>query len=358
MAVRRVKNRWLVEFMQAGHRVFKRLPEEATRADAVAYEAKLRREIFDQATLGRKPSVPLTYAIETWLKEVNRGRKSEKSTDNHAQAVIRICGSEGVSGIPDAASKVKASRSYENDTRAAGGAVRNGEPASQRSRPGSLSDSTINRRLCVLKAVAKFAWKKGWTEENLSARIQLLPENNARHTYLTPEEVEKLIKATPDRSKAYVALAVYTGLRQGQVLKLTPQDCINGAIRLADSKGGIPLLIPLVPASKPFLEALPLKLHKRTYYGDFEIARKAIGREDLHYHDLRHTTASLMIQNGVPLYTVGEILGHKSVQTTKRYAHLAEHNKRDALLAAFPSPVPQETGETSQAVDSKQNSAD
>lgn len=57
MAVRKVNGRWLVEFMQGGHRVFKRLPENATRADATQYEAKLRREIFDQATLGKRRTI-------------------------------------------------------------------------------------------------------------------------------------------------------------------------------------------------------------------------------------------------------------------------------------------------------------
>lgn len=205
------------------------------------------------------------------------------------------------------------------------------------------SRATANRRLCILKAVAKFAWRKGWTEENLSARIQLLPENNARQTYLSASDVEALLDAAPDeQSRAFIALAAFTGMRQGEVLALRPSDVEGGAIHVRDSKTGEPRVLPVVPAAKGYLDHIPFKSHRRTLYAAFEQARAAIGRPDIRYHDLRHTTASLMIQAGVPLYTVGEILGHKSTQTTKRYAHLAEGNKREALAKAFPTSVLQQ----------------
>jgi integrase len=326
MAVRRVNGRWLVEFMQSGHRVFKRLPEEATRQDATAYETKLRREIFDQATLGKRPEVSLEYAIKAWLNEVNEGRKSERATNGHAQAILGLCNGFSCQQVVGAGQKVReglrASRKLDD------GAI-----------PSRLHPATVNRRLCILKAVAKFAWQKGWTQENLSARIQLLPENNARQFYLTQEQVNALIEATPERSRAFVGLAVYTGIRQGQIIALKPSSIVGEAILLPDSKGGMPLMVPIIPAAKPYLSGIPFKLHKRTHYADFEKARDSLGIGHFTYHDLRHTTASLMIQAGADLYTVGEILGHRCVQTTKRYAHLAEGNKRKALQSAFPTSV-------------------
>jgi integrase len=51
----------------------------------------------------------------------------------------------------------------------------------------------------------------------------------------------------------------------------------------------------------------------------------------LHFHDLRHSAASSMINEGVDLYTVGAVLGHKSPSSTKRYAHLATESLREAI---------------------------
>lgn len=314
MAVRHTGKQWVVEFMLKGHRVFKRLPEFATKADALAYEAKLRQQVFQQAHLGQRPEVTIHAAITEWLKN---DRKSVTQTASHAKQTSGAVGHYSLGSLVDAATRLR------RDAASKG-----------------LSAATINRRLCVLKAAGKYAYKQGWIEENLSARIGLLAEGPPRQTYLTHQEVELLISETPDRAKPYVAIAVYTGLRQSQVLSLTPENVVGSSIRLADSKAGVPLAIPIVDALKPFLKALPLTLHKRTYYADFEVGRERIGKPKLRYHDLRHTTASLMIQSGVPLYTVGEILGHKSMQTTKRYAHLSMDNKRDALEAAFTSKFP------------------
>jgi integrase len=313
MAVRRIKGRWVIEFMQAGHRVFKRLPEEASRQDALDYETKLRREIFDQATLGKRPEIGLEYAIREWLREVNSGRKSERASESHANHAIRA--SEGLSavgvGFATCANSLKSGVGK------------------------TISAATANRRLCILKAVAKYAWRKGWTEENLSARIQLLPENNARNIHLSSGQALALLDAATGASKAFIAWGIYTGMRAGEILALEPADIAGETIRVRDSKTGEPRNIPKVSQLRVFEAAIPFKLHRRTLYAGFESARAAIGMPHLRFHDLRHTTASLMIQAGVHLYTVGEILGHKSAQTTRRYAHLTEGNKREALELAF-----------------------
>jgi site-specific recombinase XerD len=62
----------------------------------------------------------------------------------------------------------------------------------------------------------------------------------------------------------------------------------------------------------------------------WDTARKAAGLPSLRIHDLRHSAASFMVNSGVDLYAVGRILGHADVQSTQRYAHLAN----DTLLAA------------------------
>jgi hypothetical protein len=55
----------------------------------------------------------------------------------------------------------------------------------------------MNRRLCVLKATAKYAYKMGWIDENVSGRITLLPEHNRREVYLTPAQVTLLAGHAP-----------------------------------------------------------------------------------------------------------------------------------------------------------------
>lgn len=64
--------------------------------------------------------------------------------------------------------------------------------------------------------------------------------------------------------------------------------------------------------------------------------RKALPhREDISFHSLRDTCASWMVQSGVTLYTVQQILGHKDIKTTMKYAHLAPDNFQEAVEVTF-----------------------
>lgn len=79
------------------------------------------------------------------------------------------------------------------------------------------------------------------------------------------------------------------------------------------------------------LSVLPLPIPYRAFMDSFWAARKAAGMEHVHFHDLRHSFASMLINQGVDLYTVGKLLGHASPATTQRYAHLADAPLRAAV---------------------------
>jgi len=309
LAVRKINGRFVVEFEQSKTRVFRRLPVAATKAQALALETRIRQSLIDQKILGKVPDVSLEYAIKAWLEEEVRGRKSEGATKSHAAAVLGLLGGGHLSASAVVGETIRAQ--------------------------SSLSAGTRNRRLCILKAVAKFAWRKGWTQENLSAKIQLLPEKNARHVYLTREQMDALIDAIePFEAKAFVAIAAFTGMRQGEVMALTPEDVGESGLIIRDSKIGEPRIVPYL-GDRRYLKAIPFKSHKRTLYAAFERARDELGLGGIRYHDLRHSAASALVNSGADIFVVGQILGHKSAQTTKRYAHLSVERMHAALKAAY-----------------------
>jgi len=71
-----------------------------------------------------------------------------------------------------------------------------------------------------------------------------------------------------------------------------------------------------------FLSARKRQISGQSYYSTFKIVCKKAGLDDLHPHDLRHTFATRLIKNGVSIYNVSKLLGHASVTTSERYAHL------------------------------------
>lgn len=308
------RKRYAVEFEVRGSRIFRRLPPGATKEQASQLETRLRHDYIDQAVIGKRPNVTLEHAINTWLAEAVTGRKSEKATRSHAAcALARPIGADagpmGLRDIPAAAESIRES--------------------------GWLAASTKNRRLCVLKAVAKFAWRKGWTEENLSSRIQLLPEKKYERREVTPAMAAALIdKASSARAKAFIALSAYTGLRLGEVLKLRPEDVKGGVIIARDTKNGTDRIVPILAELKPHLAQLPFKAGWRNVYRGFESARKR-AKLDIRYHDLRHMVASALARSQADLRLSMDIMGHKSVETHRRYVHTDMDARRAALEKAL-----------------------
>ena len=106
----------------------------------------------------------------------------------------------------------------------------------------------------------------------------------------------------------------------------------NGAItvllatRQLHEKLGItsPWLFPSPATHKPYT----------SIYYPWHVARKKAGLTDVRIHDLRHSFASALVNRGMTLYDVKEVLGHSNIVTTQRYAHLSQQRLQEAVMQA------------------------
>ena len=136
-----------------------------------------------------------------------------------------------------------------------------------------------------------------------------------------------------------------TGMRRGEILSLKWDQIRGGFIYLEKTKTNearqIPVSDDLEAVFKDIRQKDGLRYeHVFTFRGQpierdlhvgFNAAVKRAGLVGFHFHDLRHTFASQLILNGGSLKDVQEILGHKSMTMTLRYAHLTQESKRKAV---------------------------
>lgn len=325
MAVRKLKSgRWCVEMAVGGTRVFRRLPDWATKADAQSLEAKLRRELWERHNLGARDEPSLAATINLWLKATEANKKDKLNPRLNARHLAPFVEGKTIRQVGEAAREMMT---------ALGGAPIAGLPGKDSiTSRARLSPATLNRRMDVLRASVRWAWKQGLVTDNLAGRVPRLREENARQVYLTAGQIRKLASCAPNSlCTSAIMLAAYTGLRASELLALKSSHLQKGTLTVAQSKTGKPRSIPVVSLLRPYLSALPLGCSQRLLTSWFHQARREAGMEHVHFHDLRHSCASMLINAGVDLYTVGKILGHSSPATTARYAHLSDASVRKAM---------------------------
>ncbi len=176
-------------------------------------------------------------------------------------------------------------------------------------------------------------------------KVKALQENK-RLRYLSIEECQRLIDACESYLKPIVIIALNTGMRRGEILSLKREnlDLINGFILLDRTKNGERREVPLDDNVMEALRATPRRLDTPYVFAHpttgkpystvkycFAAACRAVGLTDFHFHDLRHTFASHLVMAGQDLTTVKELMGHKDIKMTLRYAHLAPAHKRKAV---------------------------
>lgn len=222
-----------------------------------------------------------------------------------------------------------------------------------------VSNATINRRLEFLRTIIKRAKTWGKDTQDINLKALRLEEPQARTRWLTPEESATLIDKAVTHLKAPIEFALYTGARLSNVVGLQWEDVnlMRRKITFRGVKstkpGGITLEIPMsAPCKELLISQGPrksghvflrhFKPNRKTgeqrkpqpitkFRRSFATACKEAEITNFRFHDLRHTAASYMIQNGVPLELVKEILGHSDISMTMKYAHHSDKEKVDAM---------------------------
>jgi site-specific recombinase XerD len=195
------------------------------------------------------------------------------------------------------------------------------------------SGSTINRRLAAVSVLIYHA-----KALDLIDRDPLLPwqkEGKNRLRYFTEDEAKAIIATTEFWGYANEArlfrFLLDTGCRVGEALKLSPNRDIHRisperlTVTFGDTKNGDDRTIPLTARA---YESARLggftglnRWGLRSLWERLRTHHEFIGTASL--HTFRHTCASWLVQRGVELYRVQKWLGHKSMVTTQRYAHLS-----------------------------------
>jgi integrase len=179
--------------------------------------------------------------------------------------------------------------------------------------------------------------------------MESLPESHQFNRYLTPDETLLLIKASEKHLRPLIVTAIYTGLRWGNVRKLkwTEVDLENSIINLENSKND-ERIYPLPEKVKQEITKLPKNGKPYIFVNPgtgrpwrdlrkaYKKAKEKAGiTRPFRVHDLRHSFASNLLMIGYDLKTVQELLGHRNINTTLRYAHLSMSHKKKAVDGLF-----------------------
>ena len=211
-----------------------------------------------------------------------------------------------------------------------------------------------NRVIATLRSIYNRAQEAETLPDTLAnpAKIsaKLLNVEHSRDRRVEDHELGPLLEAIDAEPNPYVRalflLQMHTGLRKGELLELSwsQVDLQANVIRIPDPKNRRPHRVPLTGEAAELLRGLPklvgsswvfpgrdpsMPLHN--VYKPWQRICKRAGVKDLRPHDLRRSYASWLINDGVPLEVVGDLLNHKSLQTTRAvYAQVSDTAKAEA----------------------------
>ncbi len=199
------------------------------------------------------------------------------------------------------------------------------------------SPATANRLLALIRSILRRA-ALDWEWIDKPPVIKLYREAKRRVRYLSAEQACLLIQELPDHLADIVRFSLATGLRRSNVtgLEWSQVDMQRNVawIHGDQAKAGKPIHVTLNataiavltkqigrhPKSVFSFKGRPItQVNTKAWYK----ALKRAGIEDFRWHDLRHTWASWLTQNGVPLNVIQEMGAWESAEMVRRYAHLA-----------------------------------
>lgn len=237
------------------------------------------------------------------------------------------------------------------------------------------SPQSVKHALAQIRRVYRkmIAWDK-WFGRVPTDKVDMPQFDNRRHRWLTPEEADQLLAELQRRSAQWQRISLmslHTGMRAGEIFALKGQDVRlgSGEIHVLHSrKHSEARTVYMTPTVRTMFEGLALSPGRpvfasrtgrpiREVSATFTRSVDALGfnegvddaRARVVFHTLRHTFGSWLAQAGVPLYDIGELMGHAEEETTRRYAHLCPNRQRRsaAIIEAASGGQPLSPGHTS-----------
>jgi integrase len=220
------------------------------------------------------------------------------------------------------------------------------------SREKKWSASTRNHHHNVISLAYRLGIKHSKVKENPARAVRRHKENNNRVRFLTPDEETKLRNAIRGNEEwkehePEFDLALHTGLRRSSMYIALTWENVDLAARIAiipKTKNGDQVVVPLNDVAMR-----ALAIFRRRGNGEGRVVRNAAGEtlnvnahwfpdavrkagvKNFRWHDCRHHYASMLRQTGTPLGNIAELLGHKGLAMSRRYAHLSISNLHEAV---------------------------
>ncbi len=217
---------------------------------------------------------------------------------------------------------------------------------SNKSSKTTLSQNSAFSYFNKLKATLKQAYKDGYLQADLNAKVEPIKQAETRRNFLTIEELNKLVKTECNNPllKRAALFSALTGLRFSDIQKLVwgeiyhsvengysiqfTQQKTKGVEVLPISQQAYQLLGEPKRSTDKVFEGLTYSAYENKHL--YQWIGAAGITKDITFHCFRHTFATLQLSKGTDIYTVSKMLGHRELKTTQIYAKVIDQTKREA----------------------------
>jgi integrase len=333
---RKDRSGWWVSYIDASSKRKKEKVTASTRTQAMTALSQIKTRIERESILGVKSASEITTA--DLLKRFK----------SHQKAHLRSTTFDRLNGILETLKTALPVQAKEITRRTVADYILK--------RSETVSAGTVAKEFATLNHALRLAVEWDLLTVNPAQGAKLPRQSEGRTRYLSPTEFKAALVAAPDWMRAPMALAAFTGMRRGEILGLCWKDVdlANHRVYLTETKNGTLRVLTLNQLAAQVLQSCPTGDPSQLVFPNVNAAHlsvytrrvfASVGIEDASFHSLRHTAASWLVMEGVDLYAVGRILGHKTPRMTQRYAHLspgfmaAAVNKLDGVFAgSLPEP--------------------
>ena len=329
--VRKIGKIWYTDFYHKGQRIRKKVPLAVRKDLAEQYENDLKRKyLTDQIGLNENDPVPVSNVKEKFCNYIanNLSPRYLTRTQQALSVILPRLKAKFINNIStEKIEKYKDTRKQE------------------------VSDSTVNIELRAISAMLNRAVEQKWIPINPVPKIRLIKTRNRKTlSFLSKDEVAKLLTASPEWLRFIIKVMVSTGMRVGETAYLEWEDIdvSLGQIKVRNKpeidfypknkkERHIPIPNNLNEEFKAkqkksgFVFATKDGMPNENYIRNSMLtaAEKAGINKRVHPHLLRHTYGSHLAMAGVDLPSIKELMGHSNISTTMIYAHLQpEHLAR------------------------------